>query len=256
MSYRVFTRWVTCPRPSAAASLRLFCLPFAGGGASAFRAWGALLAPDIEVCPVQLPGREDRYTESASTNVTALARAVARELMPFLDKPYAMFGHSMGALVAFEVTQALRHGSQREPEHLFLAAYPAPQAPLRRPIHELPDAAFIDEMRRLDGTPESVLQNEELMAFMLPVLRADFKACETYEYAARPPLSCPIVMYGGTEDREVEAGDLEEWRAQTTGPFSVRMLPGHHFFLQAARDQLLADMAAQLSAGTSFRVRP
>src|ERR1700720_4333094 len=126
MSYRVFTTWITCPRPHPQAALRLFCLPFAGGGASVYRSWGSQLPSSIEVCPVQLPGREERYGEPVFTSLIGLARAVAREMTPFLDRPFAVFGHSMGALLAFEVARSLRHSKTPSPGALWLPPAPGP----------------------------------------------------------------------------------------------------------------------------------
>jgi medium-chain acyl-[acyl-carrier-protein] hydrolase len=249
MSARIFTKWVTCSRPNPAASIRLFCLPFAGGGASAYRLWPAALPSSVEVCPIQLPGREDRYREPALTSLVGLSRALSRELLPFLDRPFAFFGHSMGALAAFETARALRHSAAPAPLAMFLAAYPAPQVPLARaPIHQLPDAEFIEEMRRMQGTPEAVLGNAELMAFVLPILRADFEACDTYVCPSEPPLACPFFMYGGTDDREVDSQGLARWREQTSGAFSQRMFPGTHFFVQSHRAPLLDDIAGRLAS--------
>lgn len=244
----MFSKWVTCPRPNPSAKLRLFCVPFAGGGASSYRLWPAHLPPSIEVCPIQLPGREDRYREPAFTSITGAANAVAREMTPFLDKPFAIFGHSMGALVGFEVTRALRHAGQAAPMALLVAAYPAPQAPLARsPIHHLPDREFIEEMRQLEGTPAAVLDNAELMEFMLPILRADFEACDTYTCAPEAPLDCPLLVYGGVDDREVGEAGLSQWRDQAGQSFALKVLPGNHFFVQSHRDLLLADIAGQLA---------
>ena len=257
MSYRVFTNWITCPRPNPQAALRLFCLPFAGGGASVYRTWGSQLPGSVEVCPVQLPGREERYGEPAFTSVIGLARAVSREMTPFLDRPYALFGHSMGALLAFEVARSLRHSKTPAPVALWLAAYQAPHAPLARaPIHQLPDNRFIEEIRRFQGTSEAVLENQELMAFVLPILRADFQACDTYRYAPEAPLGCPIVMYGGRDDNEVGPHQLEEWRAHTSVSFDRRELPGHHFFVQSHRDMLLADIERRVSSLLDARRAP
>jgi medium-chain acyl-[acyl-carrier-protein] hydrolase len=248
MSARIVSRWITCPAPNPQAAMRLFCLPFAGGGASIYRAWPAALPSWVEVCPVQLPGREERYSEPAHTSVTGVSRALARELTPWLDKPFAIFGHSMGALLAFETARALRHAGARMPAALLAAAYPAPQeAVTRTPIHQLPDRAFIEEMRRMEGTPEAVLANAELMAFMLPVLRADFEACDTYAFVEEQPLEVALAVYGGADDREVDRAGLEAWRHTTRGAFSLRLFPGGHFFVQAHRDSLLADIAGRLA---------
>ena len=249
MTTRVFSKWVTCPRPRPDARLRLFCLPFAGGGASAYRLWPDRLPSWVEVCPIQLPGREDRYREPAFTSVSGLSSALTREITPYLDIPYAIFGHSMGALLAFELTRALQQMEAPLPLALFLAAYPAPQvSQLRAPIHHLPDAEFIDQMRRMQGTPEAVLQNADLMSFMLPILRADFEACDTHVSPPAPALTCPFFMYGGRDDHEVDQPSLAAWQAGTIGPFHLRMFGGTHFFVQTHRDLLLADIADQLAA--------
>lgn len=247
MSERRATSWITCPRPNPGAALRLFCLSSAGAGASMYRLWPSHLPPSVEICPVQLPGREDRYREPAFTSLIGLSRAVAREMTPWLDRPFALFGHSMGALLAFEVARALRHSRAPAPQALILAAYPAPASPPRAPIHHLPEAEFIEEMRKLEGTSEAVLRNQELMEFVLPTLRADFQACDTYRYAPEPPLECPIVVYGGADDREVTVAELEAWRPATAGPFERVVLPGNHFFIHSQRDRLLADIGTRVA---------
>jgi surfactin synthase thioesterase subunit len=200
------------------------------------------------VCPIQLPGREDRYREMAFTNLVALSHAVAGELTTYFDKPFAIFGHSLGALIAFEVARALRRAQAPAPVAICLAAHRAPQLPpLRAPIHQLPDAAFIDEIRRLQGTPAAVLANRELMAFLLSTLRSDFQACDTYVCAPEPPLASPLFVFGGTEDEEVGEAALERWREQTVAAFSLQMLPGTHFFVQSQRDRLLAEIGGHLA---------
>ncbi len=249
MSQRFVSAWITCPRPRPDARVRLYCLPFAGGGASAYRAWGTSLPPWVEVCPVQLPGREDRYREPAHTSIVDLARALAREIIPRSDTPFAVFGHSMGAVLAFELARALRHAGAPAPLALMLAAYPAPHVPpARAAIHHLSRHDFIEEIRRLRGTPTAVLENQELMEFVLPILRADFQACDTYAYAPEPPLECPFVVFGGTDDREVDRQALDRWRELTSAACSLHMLPGTHFFVQTHADHVLATVSACLEA--------
>src|SRR5260370_20858382 len=154
--------------------LRLFCLPSAGGGSSAYRDWQNGFPSEIEVCPVQLPGRENRFSEPPATSMPSLVRALAAGLSPFLDRPFALFGHSLGALVAFELCQELRSMRQPVANHLFVSARPAPHLPDRRPpIHHLPDEALAAELRRLNGTPEDVLGDSALIELILPHLRAD-----------------------------------------------------------------------------------
>ena len=215
------------------ARLRLFCFPYAGAGASIFRTWPDGLPSDIEVCPVQLPGHGTRLMERPFTQVSPLVQALAQALIPLADRPFAFFGHSLGALICFELGRQMRRQYGVHPLRLFVSAARAPQIPLPGPpIHALPENEFLAQLRRLNGTPEELLANQELMEIMAPVLRADFALYETYEYSTEPPLNCPITAFGGLDDRKVGDGDLEAWRTQTSATFSRRMLPGDHFFMK------------------------
>jgi medium-chain acyl-[acyl-carrier-protein] hydrolase len=246
------TPWLAYHKPVPEARLRLFCFPFAGGSALTFRRWQSGLQPHVEVCPVQLPGRGGRLREPASTSLLATARAVAENLRPYTDKPFAFFGHSMGAMIAFELARQLRRDGGPQPLHLFVSGGRAPQLPRTDPItYNLPEPQLVAELRRLNGTPPEVLEHPELMALMLPLLRADFEAVETYLYTPEPPLACPLTAFGGLEDREVAQEQIEAWRAQTTGPFSVRMLPGDHFFLINAEPLMLRVIAQELARHTA-----
>lgn len=237
--------WLAGLRPNPRARLRLCCLPHAGGGASLYRRWADLLPQDVEVCPVQLPGREGRFREPAFTRMPALTQALAQALRPCLDRPFAIFGHSMGALVGFEVARLLRRHYGLEPAHLFVSGHAAPQLPPDHvAIHALPDEAFRQELRRLNGTPQAVLDHTELMETLLPTLRADFAVCETYAYEAEAPLGCPITAFGGLQDGRVSRSGLDAWRAQTSAAFHARMLPGDHFFAHTAQP-LLVEMVAR-----------
>jgi medium-chain acyl-[acyl-carrier-protein] hydrolase len=205
-----------------------------------FRTWSNALPADVEVCPVQLPGRSTRLMERPFTELAPLIKVLARALSPLLDKPFAFYGHSLGTLVGFELARQIRRQYGVNPARLFFSASRAPQiANRRRLIHALPAEEFIAEVRRLNGTPREVLENEELMAIMLPLLRADFAMHETYVYSAAPPLNCPISIFGGSQDRTTSHSDLEAWREQTTASFSLRMLPGDHFFLNTTQPLLL-----------------
>jgi len=239
--------WIACRKPNPQARLRLFCFPYAGTGASIFRAWSDGLPADVEVCPVQFPGRGTRLMETPFTQLSPLVQALAQALVPLLDKPFAFFGHSLGALVGFELARHLRIQSGLQPVRLFVSADRAPQTPPRdRPIHALPEEEFLVELRRLNGIPGKVWEEADLMQIMLPVLRADFAVYETYVYSAEPPLSCPISIFGGLQDRRVSRGDLEAWRDQTSVSFSLRMFPGDHFFLNAAQSLLLQALSQEL----------
>ncbi|HEY9157248.1 thioesterase II family protein [Candidatus Binatus sp.] len=228
-----FDPWISHRKLGPKTRLRLFCFPYAGAGALIFRTWSDNLPADVEVCPLQLPGRGTRMTERPFTHLSPLVEALAQALAPLLDRPFAFFGHSLGALVSFELARRIRRQYGVHPVHLFVSAGRAPQIPHRGPfIHTLPDSEFLMELRRLNGTPSELLGHEELMEIMLPVLRADFAVYETYLYSTEPPLNCPISAFGGLQDNKVSDSDLEAWRAQTSVSFSLRMFPGDHFFLK------------------------
>lgn len=229
--------------------MRLFCFPYGGGGAAAYRLWSDGLPPDIEVCRIQLPGRENRLRERPLTRLSPLVQALVEILRPYQDMPFSFFGHSVGALISFELARQLRKRDGLSPAHLFVSAFRAPQIPRRDPpIHQLPDAEFVKEVRRrYDGIPGVVLQDMEMMQLMLPVLRADMTIYDTYVYANEPPLDCPISAFGGLQDYRVRQEDLAAWRDQTRSSFTLRMFPGNHFFLQSGRELLLQAVSQELA---------
>lgn len=229
--------------------MRLVCFPYAGVGPSVYRPWLTALPGHIEARFLQLPGREGRWRESALTSIPEIADRVSRALVPHLDAPFAFYGHSLGALVSFEVTRRLRAAGGPMPRHLFLGAHRGAQLPNPHPpIRHLGDEAFVAETRkRYDGIPQAVLDNPELLELMLPCLRADFTAFETYEYRAEAPLDVPISAFGGDLDGYVRTHEVAGWREQTTGRFRMRVIPGNHFFLQTARDQVIAALVDDLS---------
>ncbi len=223
-------RWFCASRPRPAAAIRLVCLPYAGGAASVYRQWEHLAPPHVEVCPVELPGRGTRMGETPFRRLPPLIRALADALEPLLDRPCAFFGHSMGGLVAFELARLLRRRGWPEPCHLFVSASPAPPRRHEPAMHDAPDAEVKARLRTLSGTPREILEDDELMKLVLPVIRADFSVLETYEYFEEPPLSVPITVFGGLHDRAVRRADLEGWRAHSTDS-RLWMLPGDHFFI-------------------------
>jgi medium-chain acyl-[acyl-carrier-protein] hydrolase len=251
-------RWLVCPKRRPRARLRLFCFPYAGGGASAFCKWPDDLPTDVELIAVQPPGREGRLAEAPYVRLDPLVDATVQVLQPYLDKPFVFFGHSMGALIAFETARAFRRAGAPGPLHLVASARRAPQVPPDEPlVFDLPEPAFLAELRRMDGTPEEVFQTPELLELVLPLLRADFAVNDTYQYREGDRLTCPITTFGGTDD-EVDVAMLQPWSAHTTLAFALHMMPGGHFFLHSARAtvlRLLAEIISGALAGPQARVR-
>jgi medium-chain acyl-[acyl-carrier-protein] hydrolase len=227
--------------------LRLFCFPFAGGGASAFQAWRPRLPADIELCALQPPGREGRLAEPAFQSLSAMLDALEPVLVPLMDRPYVFLGYSMGARVALELARRLRMRGLPLPRGMILAALEAPRVRTLAPIHSLPEAELLQALRRYEGTPTEVLENRELMQLLLPLIRADFAISETPAFDA-PPLPCSFAVWGGAEDTHVSPSDLELWREETTGGVHVRLFPGGHFFLRTAREQVLQALREQLDS--------
>lgn len=248
MDPTVVKRWLPALGRNPHAALRLFCLPHAGGTASAFHAWGPGLASWIETCPVQLPGREGRLDEPCFGRMQALIEPLRQVIAAAMDKPFAIFGHSMGALIAFELVQALRGSAA--PVRLFVSGHPAPH--LRQsqsPLHTLSDDLFLAEVeRRYDAIPPAVKMDSELLGMVLPIMRSDFALVETYTHKHRPPLECPISVFGGESDESVGRDALEAWSVHTRAPSRLRILPGGHFFVQSARDRLLRGILDDLDS--------
>ena len=224
--------WLVRQPSRPRARLGLFCFPHAGGNAWAFRGWAAAMPEEIEVCAVQLPGHGHRIREAALHDFEVLLSQLADAVAPELDRPYAFFGHSLGALLAFELARRLRDRTGAEPRHLFVSGCNAPHLPKESDdLSQGDDEAIIGKLQELNCTPPQVLQNRELMALMLPVLRADFAVYESYVYRASPPLRCPITVLAGSSDPRTSTEDLEAWQQQTTGLFAVQRFPGDHFFI-------------------------
>ncbi len=240
--------WIKRIRAAPEAKVRLICIPYAGGGAWAFRPWAKLLPTDVEVLGVQLPGREDRLAETPFDSAEPLLDQLAAVVEPLLDRPCAFFGHSMGALLCFELLRLLRRRGAPAAAHLFASAYRAPQIPAPyAPIHELPAEQFVQEVSRLyDAIPAAAREHEELMELLLPALRADISICDTYAYLDEQPLDCPITAFGGSADQHVPVDQLEAWGAQTANSFELNMLDGDHFFIQSAVGPLLEAVSQQL----------
>jgi len=205
-----------------------------------FRTWPEDLPDHIEVCAIELPGRGRRINEIPVSDLGSIVDSLADAVMPLLDRPFALFGFSFGALVCFELARELGVRRAPAPVHLCVSGAKAPQLLVgRSSTHKLQDAQLIDEVRRIGGTPEAVLENEELIAALLPAFRADFEALETYEYSGRPPLACPILALGGARDNLVDHPSLQAWAHHTAVGFELKMFPGDHFFIQESQPQVL-----------------
>jgi medium-chain acyl-[acyl-carrier-protein] hydrolase len=230
--------------------VRLFCFPFAGGGASAYRLWQQHLPAGIEVWPVEYPGHETRFREPAFDNAGDLAAAIAEQVAGADSLPFAFFGHSMGALIAFETFRHLRRSGGPQPLKLFVSGFAAPHLkPVRPPISGLPEAQFRDELRRYGGTPEQVLADEAFMRFLSPLLRRDLGMCETHVHADEARLRVPVVAFGGYDDPVVPWWRLLPWCEQSDAGFSAHFMPGQHFFMKDAAPRICERIAAYLDDG-------
>jgi len=238
--------WVQVARPRPGARLRLICLPPAGSGASKYRSWPAHLPDEVEVVAVQLPGRENRFTEQAIGTMDRLVGLLLDELASYFVRPFALFGHSMGALIAFELARGLRPGGVA-PVHLFASGCRAPHLPSRSPDwHTLPDPEFIAKIESLGGIPPELLAERAFLDTMLPTLRSDCALSETYVCRPQPPLSCPVSAFGGLVDAEVLPEDVRAWSRHTTGHFRAHLLPGDHFFVNSALPDVLSLVVSDL----------
>lgn len=237
--------WVVRPRPNPTARMRLFCLPYAGGGTSAYASWAGLLPADLELGIVLLPGRERRYREQPYTNLSRLTRDLADALTPEMDRPYALFGHSVGALIAFELLRELRRRAAPPPRHLFVSGRRAPHLPdPNPPLYALDDSRFIAELQRqYNGIPAAILEDQELRQLFLPVMRADITLADTHQHAAETPFDVRLTALGGSNDPRATRQELEAWQQHTHGHFTCTLFPGGHFYLQAERAALIHTIA-------------
>jgi len=241
--------WLCNFQPRVNARVRLFCFPFAGGSAAAFRTWSSLLSSTIDVQAIQLPARATRLRDTPVDRMDVIVDQLVPSLAPYLDRPYAFFGHSMGALLAFEVARRLESEDVRPPDHVIVSSRRAPH--LRHSeslLHPLPDDEFVREInRRYGGIPPEVAQHPDVLELLLPALRADIAALETYRPETARPLRCPITALGGLDDPRVSREDLDAWRAQTFSRFESRLFPGGHFYLSDPRSGLLSEVSDALS---------
>lgn len=241
------SRWLVQHTARPGAPVRVFCLPFAGGSATAYRDWSSG-APRLEIVSVELPGHGRRLAEPLLRSLPTVIREVATAITPWLhDKPFALFGHSMGGLLAFELARELRRRRLPALRHLFVSATASPSpVPAGRALHLFTDDQLVAELRRLGGTPLAVFREPEILGLLLPVLRADLTLCHTHHHRDESPLACPITAIGGRDDLTVPSEELLGWAAHTSGPFERMVLPGGHFYLDAHQSTMIARLSATL----------
>ncbi|MGZ3253004.1 MAG: thioesterase II family protein [Burkholderiaceae bacterium] len=237
------------PKPVVNPRLRLFCFPYAGGSAAIYHQWPTCAPADTEILAVQYPGRATRLRQAPLKDLNLLLDDIEKAIIPLLDRPFAFFGHSMGATVAYELTRRLHATQKALPIQLFLSGRSAPHLPTLKPqVHNLPDKEFLESMRDLNGTPTELLEHNELMEIMLPIIRADFQMLETWQHQASPPLELPISVFGGLSDDGVPLENLDAWSVCTTGKMKRHMFPGDHFFLHQQYPSMLNIINRALSS--------
>jgi surfactin synthase thioesterase subunit len=237
--------WFRCFQPTHFAEVRLVCFPHAGGSATFYRDWHKQLSSAVEVHAVQYPGRADRMRDPMIDDALQLAQSVTKAMKPLSDRPVALFGHSMGALIAYEVALMLTTMSM-PPIHLFVSGASAPHDRTPRCIADADDQTFLSELRRIGGTDSESLADPELRELFMPYIRNDFRLVESYTYRNDPPLTIPITAITGEDDRDVSPDTVESWRVLTTGEFSMRVLPGDHFYLVPAQSDVLGEIRRHL----------
>jgi pyochelin biosynthetic protein PchC len=242
------SRWVEPLRPSSG-SRTLVCFPHAGGAATYFTPLAASLAGSVEVVAVQYPGRQERLAEPCIDSIRGLTEAIVPHLDDWLDRPFALFGHSMGAIVAFEVARILEHDHGVVPLGLFVSGRRGPTTRRNEQVHRGGDQSLLREVARLAGTPAALLDDEDVQAMMLPALRGDYKAIETYECQPGPPLSCPIWALVGADDPLTTEHEAAAWSIHTTGAFELQTWPGGHFYITNRVTEVAALVADRLGEG-------
>jgi medium-chain acyl-[acyl-carrier-protein] hydrolase len=226
---------------------RLFCVPFAGGGPAAYRLWASDLPADVEVVAVPLPGRNPAGRAAVPDSMDEIVATLLPEVEAATDLPFALFGHSLGALVAFELTAALERSAASSPSHLFVSGRTSPtQVFTGTSVHALADDAFLDALStRFGGVPDAIRAEPELLALLLPALRADIRTFETYSPLTAHKVRCPVHVYGGAADRHPRPADLSTWQDVAERDVSVRVFPGDHFYLASSRRALTTDIASR-----------
>lgn len=227
--------------------LRLFCFPYAGGGGAVYREWHKVLSPEIEVLPIVMPGREKRFSETPFRTMDELVDALMKGLQPFTDVPFAFFGHSLGALISFELSRKVYREWGIQPVRLYVSGKRAPHIVHdQAPIYNLPRDKFLAKLQDLNGTPNEIMQNHDLFEIYELMLRADFEICDTYKFVPGAPVNYPISVFGGLQDIIAE-DQLDAWADLTTSSCKVQMLEGDHFFIHKQQNTILNVVQSELA---------
>ena len=233
--------WFVTFKPKHNASMRLFCFHYGGAGVSIFRSWANDVIDYAEVIAIQLPGREERYNEPLLKNIQSVVEELSLNFNEYTSKPFIFFGHSLGALIAFEFARELRRKGMPQPMHLIVSGTKAPHIIHEKPpIHSFLDEKFIRELKKYNGIPHSIIENKELISIFLPAIRSDFCIYETYEHKNECPLSYPITALGGLSDDTFDRKNLIEWKDQTGHSFKHCFLAGNHFFIKDSYKEVIA----------------
>ncbi|MPY59897.1 thioesterase II family protein [Streptomyces spongiae] len=247
------TAWIRRYHPSAASAVRLVCFPHAGGSASFFHPVSVRFAPQTDVVALQYPGRQDRRTEPCVEDIGKLADLLCEELSGLSEKPTVFFGHSMGAVLAFETALRLEALGANPPRAIVASGRRAPSSRRDERVHEEDDAGVITELRRLNGTDAAVFGNDELLRMALPAIRGDYRAIETYTCSPGRRVRCAVTVLTGDADPRTSIEEAEAWRDHAEGPFRIRVFPGGHFFLAGCQDEVNAEILKELDAARAAR---
>ncbi|MFF9351272.1 thioesterase II family protein [Streptomyces sp. NPDC014734] len=239
--------WIRRFHPAPESGVRLLCLPHAGGSAPFYFPMSRALSPAVDVLCLQYPGRQDRRQDPGIDNIPDYADAIVAELKPWLDVPTAFFGHSMGAVLAYEVALRLERDGLPGPIALFASGRRAPSRYREENVHRRDDDGIVKEMQLLSGTDSRILGDEEILRMVLPAIRSDYTAVETYRSEAGAAVSAPITVFTGDSDPRTSLEEAEAWRAHTTAEFDIRVFPGGHFFLANHADEIIEIISKSIS---------